>query len=107
MAEMGRSKICASPFGYGELCWRDVEAFLAGAVLLKPDMSHLDTLPDLYRPWETYAPIAWDFSDLAEVVDRLLSDEALRSRIALAAFEETKRYLSEKRFVQDIRFVFE
>jgi len=107
MAEMGQSKICASPFGYGELCWRDVEAFLAGAVLLKPDMSHLDTLPDLYRPWETYAPIAWDFSDLADVVDRLLSDEALRTRLAVTAFEETKRYLTDRRFVQDIRFVFE
>jgi hypothetical protein len=107
MAEMGQSKICASPFGYGELCWRDIEAFLAGAVLLKPNMSHLDTLPDLYRPWETYAPIAWDFSDLPEVVDRLLSDEALRTRLAQTAFTETRRYLAEDRFVTDMRFIFQ
>ena len=74
MVEMGQSKTSASPFGYGEHCWRYVEAFLAGAVLRKPDMSHLDTLPELCRPWETNAPIAWDFSALAEVIERFPSD---------------------------------
>jgi hypothetical protein len=107
MQEMRQAKICASPFGYGEVCWRDIEAFMTGAVLLKPDMGHLDTLPDLYRPWETYAPVAWDFSDLAHVVDRLLSDGALRRRMADTAFAETKRYLTGGRFVRDMRFVFE
>ena len=107
MQEMRQAKICASPFGYGELCWRDIEAFLTGAVLLKPDMGHLDTLPDLYRPWETYAPVAWDFSDLAQVVDRLMSDGDLRRRMADTAFAETKRYLTGGHFVRDMRFVFE
>ena len=37
--ELTSSKICISPFGYGEICWRDFEAVLCGALLVKPDMS--------------------------------------------------------------------
>ncbi len=29
MQELAQSKLCFSPFGYGELCWRDVEAIQA------------------------------------------------------------------------------
>ncbi|WP_157968938.1 hypothetical protein [Tropicimonas sp. IMCC34011] len=86
MAELGRSKLCFSPFGSGELCWRDVEAILAGAVLLKPSMDHLRTLPDLYRPWETYVPLAWDFSDLGEKVRMLLGAQDMREEIAREAY---------------------
>ncbi|MDT0683385.1 hypothetical protein RM543_11865 [Roseicyclus sp. F158] len=86
MAELGRSKLCFSPFGSGELCWRDVEAILAGAVLLKPSMDHLRTLPDLYRPWETYVPLAWDFSDLGEKVRTLLGAQEMREEIAREAY---------------------
>ena len=39
------SKLCFSPFGYGEVCWRDFEAMSTGAVLVKPDMSHLQARP--------------------------------------------------------------
>ncbi|NEQ98555.1 MAG: hypothetical protein F6K30_17845, partial [Cyanothece sp. SIO2G6] len=28
--ELAHSKLCISPFGYGEICWRDFEAILAG-----------------------------------------------------------------------------
>ena len=37
--EMCGSRICVSPFGYGEICWRDFEAILCGCLLIKPDMS--------------------------------------------------------------------
>ena len=30
-----------SPFGFGEICYRDFEAMLNGACLIKPDVSHL------------------------------------------------------------------
>ena len=29
--EMRRSRICVSPLGYGEICWRDFEAVLSVA----------------------------------------------------------------------------
>jgi hypothetical protein len=91
--ELERSKICFSPFGYGELCWRDIEAFAAGAVLLKPDMSHLKTEPDLYRDGETYVSIRWDFSDLAEKVTAILADDTLRRAIAERARNDARSYL--------------
>ena len=80
MQEMRQSKLCLSPFGYGELCWRDVEAVLAGSVLIKPDMSHLETRPDIYEAGVTYLPVKWDFSDLEDVINRALSEDGLRRR---------------------------
>ncbi len=100
LAEMRHSKICCSPFGYGEVCWRDYEAVLTGAVLVKPDMSHVETAPDIFVPWETYAPVAWDWSDLAEVLHRLLGDEALRTRIAAQAHDTLRRWLASDAFAR-------
>ena len=94
LAELRRSKICFSPFGYGEICWRDIEAFMTGSVLLKPDMSHLRTEPDLFRNDETYVATAWDFSDIEEKVFALLADEERRVRIARTAWETARNYLT-------------
>lgn len=94
LAELRRSKICFSPFGYGEICWRDIEAFMSGSVLLKPDMSHLRTEPDLFRNDETYVATAWDFSDIEEKVLALLADEKRRTCIARSAWEAARSYLA-------------
>ncbi|WP_299819492.1 glycosyltransferase [uncultured Jannaschia sp.] len=80
--EMMRSRMSVSPYGFGELCWRDFECILCGAVLVKPDMSHLRTAPDLFVPGETYVPVAWDFSNLEAVCEPYLKDEARRARMA-------------------------
>ncbi|MGB5864559.1 MAG: glycosyltransferase [Sulfitobacter sp.] len=81
-AEMLQSRISVSPFGFGELCWRDFECILCGAVLVKPDMSHLRTAPDLFVPGETCLPVAWNFSDLGSVCAPYLADEAMRREMA-------------------------
>lgn len=91
--ELEKSKVCFSPFGYGEVCWRDIEAILSGSVLLKPDMSHLITEPDLYRNEETYVSVNWDFSDLEEKVHGLLEDRDRREKLACTAWEVAKLYL--------------
>src|SRR3989339_1045549 len=72
LRELRRSKIGVSPFGSGEFAYRDYEIIAAGAMLLKPDLSHLATWPDLYGPGLTYVPFKWDFSDLAEAVELCL-----------------------------------
>jgi hypothetical protein len=87
MQELRSSKICFSPFGYGEICWRDFEAAATGAVLLKPDMAHLVVDPDIYRPYETYLPVRWDLSDFREKVALLMQDKQLRERLANNAFD--------------------
>jgi len=107
MKEMQKSRLCFSPFGYGELCWRDIEAFMTGAVLVKPDMSHLKTLPDLYEPWVTYVPVQWDYSDVGPAVANILSDQDARSRIANEAYRRVKTYIDDAQFVTDMAFLFE
>ena len=91
--ELKDSKMVLSPFGWGEVCFRDFEAILAGAVLLKPDMSHIKTWPDVYIPHETYVPLAWDGNDLLEKTEYYLSDEKERKRIAVNAFEQYRAEL--------------
>lgn len=81
MQELRNSKLCFSPFGYGEVCWRDFEAIASGAVLVKPDMSHIETWPNIYIPHVTYVPVRWDLSDLESVCERYLMDESTRSEM--------------------------
>ena len=64
--EMGDSRMCVSPFGYGEICWRDFESVAHGCLLLKPDMGHVVSRPDIFQPFATYIPLAWDYSDLPD-----------------------------------------
>jgi len=83
--EMRAARICVSPFGYGEICWRDFEAILCGCLLVKPDMSHIRTAPDLFVAGETYVPVAWDYSDLEAACAPYLADEGARLAIARRA----------------------
>jgi hypothetical protein len=86
---MYNCKIVLSPFGFGEVTPRDLEAAMFGCVLIKPDMSYLEMIPDIYVPNETYVACKHDFSDINEKIDYVLSDysnlqklytENLRSR---------------------------
>ena len=96
-----------SPFGYGEECLRDFEAVVHGAVLIKPSMDHVETWPDIYRPWRTYFPCRWDASDLSEVTDRLFGDPAAARSVAgeaEAVLAEAWECLEERveRFVAEV-----
>ena len=71
--ELKRSKIVASPFGSSEINYRDFEAFICGTLLLKPDMSHTESYPDLYRPGETFVSHSWDLDDLEDVIEEVLA----------------------------------
>ncbi len=82
LTNMSESKFVVSPFGWGEICYRDYETFMAGAALIKPDMSHLETWPDLYIPDETYFPISWDIEKWKDEFNNILSDESSRKKIA-------------------------
>ena len=101
--ELIRSKICVSPFGYGEICWRDFEAIMCGSLLVKPNMSHLETLPNLFAPGETYVPIKWDYSDLEEKCEFYLKNENERKRIARQARDHLVSCLRSEWFVNRFR----
>lgn len=70
--ELSQSISSISPFGFGEICYRDFESIICGAAIVKQDMRHLETWPNLWIENETYLPFAWDFSDFQEKVDFIL-----------------------------------
>ncbi|MDZ4766950.1 MAG: glycosyltransferase [Chloroflexota bacterium] len=82
--EMAAAKIVVSPFGLGEICYRDFEGFAAGAVVLKPDMSHLESFPAYYTADETYVAHRWDFGDLVEKMESILDQPRAYEDIAAA-----------------------
>ena len=106
LRELAQSRICFSPFGYGEVCWRDFEAVYSGALLVKPDMSHVETAPDLFIPDETYVPLKWDFADLPPVVADILANEPRRRRIVTNAYDAMRSYAVSNRFVDQLDRVF-
>ena len=51
-----------SPFGWGEVCYRDFESVLFGKLLIKPSMSHIQTWPNIYTDNTCYL-FDWDCTD--------------------------------------------
>ena len=68
------SKVSISPFGMGELCFRDFENIQFGTITIKPDMSRVNTSPNIYVDGETYIACKYDWSDLDEKIDYVLSN---------------------------------
>ena len=106
LRELASSRACFSPFGYGEVCWRDYEAVHAGALLVKPDMSHVETTPDIFVPHETYLPIRWDFQDLAQAVEVAVRDDALRRRLVDNAWAALHDFAHGFQFLDALERVF-
>jgi len=103
--EMLRSRICVSPFGYGEICWRDFEAVLCGCVLVKPDMSHVDTQPNIFIPNETYVPVLWDYSDLRSTLTQLLAQPERCERLRTNAFGVLRDYFEGNGIIQSFQHI--
>ncbi len=98
-AETLQSKIIVSPFGWGEVCYRDFEAILSSAALVKPSMEHLDTWPDVFKDGETYAAIDWSCKNAWEVTGNLLENPAHRQQLvanAADAFAEAYTRVDDK-----------
>lgn len=104
--EMSGSKICVSPFGYGEICWRDFEAVLCGCLIIKPDMNHIETTPDIFKPYQTYVPVRWDYSDLEEKCIYYLANDIERERIAKAAFDVLDNFYKDHGVIKILGEIF-
>ena len=78
LRELRDAKVAVSPFGWGEPSYKDYEIIISGAMLLKPDMSHMTTWPDLYVSGETYLGFRWDCTDFSRAVDEALSGDNWR-----------------------------
>ena len=66
--------ICAvSPFGMGEICFRDFETWNIGCLLIKPFMNNVITYPNPYIDRETYFACNNNWDDLNDLIDVVLS----------------------------------
>ena len=80
--KMHESKIVMSPFGFGEMNPRDVQSAMLGSVLIEPDMSYILSKPFIYEDDETYVAVNYDWSNLEEKIEYVLSDyENIRDRL--------------------------
>lgn len=89
---MSRSKCTISPFGQGELCFRDFETIKFGSVMIKPNMDKVITHPNIYIPYETYIPCSLDFSDLIDKINWVKDNPKKCKEIILNA----RKVISEK-----------
>ena len=92
LRELRRSKLAVSPFGWGEICFRDFEIVASGAALVKPRVDHLNTWPPFFEPNVTYVPVAWDLADGRAVVAQILAAPGRRIAIAAAAQARLREY---------------
>ena len=82
-----------APLGYGEMAPRDIETTMLGSVLVKPDMSHIDSKPFIYEDDVTYIAVNYDWSNLEERIDYVLNNfDELREHIVQNMKE---RYMKE------------
>ena len=93
-SELHSCKFAVSPFGWGEVCIRDFEAILCRSVLIKPDMSHLETWPDVYLSGKTYLPFSWDLSRFDEWFEDTVTANSGVEEIAESAFSTYREYVS-------------
>ena len=97
--EMQKTRLVISPFGFGEITLKDFEAILCGATLLKPDVSHMETWPNLFVSGKTILTHEWDLSDFIEKVSMAHSCPHQLQTLAECA-QETYRADLEKRSTQ-------
>ncbi|MBD3885683.1 glycosyltransferase family 1 protein [Phormidium tenue FACHB-886] len=102
-SEIKRSRIIVAPFGWGESTWRDYEAVCFGGLLIKPNVDHIQTNPNIYVPGETYVPVKWDYSDLEEKCRYYLEHPEAAQQIVQNARQVYKAYFKQGEFLRTIK----
>lgn len=89
---MRKSRITVSPWGFGEFCVRDYEAYMLGSMLVKPQSGFIYDWGNNYRDWETYFPCDWNFESLAKVINIILTRWDYFYDVRLANRRRLERY---------------
>ncbi|MBF0298293.1 MAG: glycosyltransferase family 1 protein [Oligoflexia bacterium] len=96
LKEINQSKISFGPFGWGEICIREFEAFINGSLLLRTDISCIRTWPSIFEDKKTCVFYRWDFEDLEEKILFYLENEKLRLEISENGQHAYKTIVSTK-----------
>lgn len=72
--ELEASKMVISPFGLGEITLKDFEVFLTGGLLIKPDLTHMETWPNFFSDKKTMISVDWDLSNLEQQIQEIIKD---------------------------------
>lgn len=105
------SKAIFSPFLYGEICRSDFETFIFGSALIKPNMDHIITWPNIYIKNKTYIPISWKVEEWEIQIPKILEDQELLVDIATTGQDRYKKLWTKKgqskfcqHFINMVRF---
>ena len=91
LKNLWNSKISFSPFGMGEICFRDFECMQFGTLMIKPNQDIVKTMPNIYEAGKTYIDVKYDWSDLEEKIDYIMTNfDELNEKINL---EVRKRFV--------------
>ena len=105
--KMYNSKIIMAPLGYGAMAPRDLESAMFGSILVKPDMSFIDSKPFIYEDNETYIAVNYDWSNLEEKIDYILSDYSnIRERLVQNMRKKYKEKYDLKNLVLHLYDIF-
>ncbi len=94
--EMRCSTACLSPFGIGEISLRDFEIILSGAAIIKQNMDHLSTWPNLWETGQSYLDFKWDLSDLETKIDYARTHPEAMRALANTAQKKYQTALTQK-----------
>ncbi len=83
--ELQQTRAVLSPFGYGEICYRDFEAMVFGCALIKPDISDLETWPDVFQAGKTYVPLPLDSEESRRLLQEILGNHELLDEVRKSA----------------------
>jgi len=106
-AAMQQSKIVVSPWGFGELAYRDYEALYAGAVLIKPDSAFVKTWPSILENEATYIPCRHDWKDLPEKVQYVKDSWKTLEEMRVRNREILLEHWQEKKIAEHYASIFE
>ena len=65
----------------GEVCYREFEAIQCGTAIMFPDMSNIDTWPNIYIDNKTYISYDLDFDNLEKKLTNLVNDSNKRREL--------------------------
>ena len=75
------SKVSTGAYGWGEVCYREFEAIRCGTAFMFPNMSHIETWPNIYLEDTTYISYDLDFNNFEEKINELIFNLKLRKKL--------------------------